>query len=99
MGRLRVHRDPNVWADRLRAYRLVVDGRERGAIKEGETLEIELPPGDHSVWMKIDWARSRKLMVSGEQDVELRCRGHANRWLTLLYLTIWCDEYITLERV
>ena len=99
MGRVRVHREPTARADRLRAYRLVVDGRERGTIKEGETLEVELPPGDHRVWMKLDWAKSRELIISGEEDANLRCRGNGNPLLALLYITIWRNDYIALERV
>jgi hypothetical protein len=99
VARLRVFRESAAWTDRMRAYRLVVDGHERGMVKEGETLEIDLWPGEHQVWMKIDWVRSRKLKVNGGEEVELRCRGNSNPLLALLYVTIWRHDYIALDRV
>jgi hypothetical protein len=98
VARLRLYREPAAWQDRLRAYTLLVDGKARGSIKQGETLEIDLSPGDHKVQMKIDWARSPELAVGGDRDVDLRCRANANPFLVLLYITIWSDRYISLER-
>jgi len=82
----------------MRAYTLLIDGAPRGAIKQGETLEVELTPGDHRVRMKIDWATSAELVVSGAQDVKLSCRSNANPFLILLYITLWRGRYIRLER-
>ena len=98
MARLRLYREPVAWQDRLRAYTLLVDGEAKGSIKQGETLEIDLPPGDHRVQMKIDWATSPELAVSGARDVDLRCRANASPFLALLYITVWSDRYIRLER-
>jgi hypothetical protein len=98
MGRLTVRRDKVAWMDRLRAYTLVVDGEERGKLKQGETIEIELAPGLHHVRMQIDWAKSPVVTVRGEEDSTLRCVAAAHPLLALLYITIWSDRYITLER-
>ena len=92
MARLRLHRERAAWADIFRAYTLLVDGEPRGTINQGDTLEIDLPPGDHRVQMKIDWATSPELAVSGDRDVNLRCRANANPFLMLLYITVWRDK-------
>lgn len=84
--------------DRLRAYTLLVDGEERGKLKQGETIETELGPGLHRVQMKLDWATSPVLTVPGDSDVELRCAAAAHPLLALLYVTVWSDRYIRLER-
>lgn len=84
--------------DRLRAYTLLIDGVASGSVMHGETLELDLPPGDHRVQMQIDWAHSAELIVNGASDVSLRCRANANPFLALLYITIWADDYIRLER-
>jgi hypothetical protein len=97
LARLRLYREPVARADRFLAYRLMVDGAPRGNVKQGETLEIDLPPGDHHVQMKIDWATSPELVVSGDRDVDLRCRGNANPFLIFLYISIWHRRYIRLE--
>jgi len=99
MARLTLYREPVAWVDRLRAYTLLVDGVARGAVRQGETLDFELPPGPCRVQMKIDWATSPELVVDGARDVALRCRANANPFLVLLYITIWRDRYIRLERV
>ena len=84
--------------DRLRAYQLLVDGEPRGAVKQGETIETELTPGPHRIQMQIDWATSPVLVVPGDSDVALRCRANAHPLLALLYITIWRNDYIRLER-
>lgn len=98
MARVSLYRERVAWADIFRAYTLLVDGVARGTVKQGETLEIELSPGDHRLQMKIDWATSPELSVSGDRDVALRCRANANPFLMLLYITIWRGRYIRLER-
>lgn len=98
MARLRLYREPVAWADRFRAYTLLIDGAPGGTIKHGETLEVELSAGDHRVQMQIDWCHSRALTVNGASDVDLRCRANANPFLALLYITMWADDYIRLER-
>ncbi len=97
MARLTLYREP-AWVDGLRAYTLLVDGVSRGSVRQRETLEIELGPGPHRVQLRIDWATSPELTVSGDGDVALRCRAGARPLLVLLYITIWRDRYIQLER-
>ena len=41
-----------------RAYKVVLDGDVVGKVKNGETVEFELPPGQHTLHLKIDWCRS-----------------------------------------
>jgi len=97
MARLRVYREPVAWMDRLRAYTVLINGVPSGTVKQGEGLEWNLPPGDHRIQMQLDWATSPELIVSG--DATLHCRANANPFLALLYITIWRNEYIRLERV
>ena len=97
MAKLSLYREPVAWMDRLRAYTLMVDGVARSAVKNGETIEVELAPGPHRVQMKIDWATSPEMLVDGGGDVALRCRANANPFLGLLYITIWRGNYIRLE--
>lgn len=98
MARLSLYREPVAWADRLRAYTLLVDGVPRGAVGQGETLDVDLPPGPCRIQMKIDWATSPELTVDGGRNVALRCRANASPFLVPLYITIWRGKYIRLER-
>jgi len=97
MARLSLYREPVAWTDTWRSYELLVDGKVRGMVRQGKTLEIDLTPGDHRVQMKIDWGTSPELVVSGDRDVALRCRANSNPFLGLLYVTIWRGRYIRLQ--
>lgn len=57
---VRVKAHPN----RLRAYRILVDDREIGVVKNGETFSATLAAGRHRVIAKIDWLKSAPLEVT-----------------------------------
>lgn len=56
---LEIRREGRRYGDRLRAYRVVVDGERLGTVKRGETQGFEVEPGHHSVKLHLDWCRSR----------------------------------------
>jgi len=47
------------YADRLRAYKIVLDGVVIGMIGNGETKTFPIVPGPHSLSLKIDWCGSK----------------------------------------
>lgn len=54
-----------------RAFKVFVDGREAGRVRNGETVEIEVPEGGHEVWVRLDFIRSKKLRftaATGESE-------------------------------
>ncbi|KAE8763606.1 hypothetical protein [Georgenia thermotolerans] len=80
-GRLVVHRPRGGWRDLLRAYVVEVDGVERGKVRRGERLELEVPAGDRRVRARIDWTGSPELPVrvpaGGAVEVEVTPGGNA----------------------
>jgi hypothetical protein len=56
VGTLHLTRDTN----RLR-YTVVIDGTERGTLAAGEEKAFALPPGQHSLEVKVHWAGSPRL--------------------------------------
>jgi hypothetical protein len=60
---IHVDRQAGGYTDRARAYKVLVDSEERGTVKQGEGVEIEVEPGSHEVQVRIDWAGSRTLEV------------------------------------
>ena len=82
----------------MRSYVLEVDGEPRGKVANGDTLEIDLPPGSHRVQMRIDWCGSHELVVDGSADTRLHCAPGTNPFLGLLYITLWPNDYIKLRR-
>ena len=52
------------YADRLRAYRVMLDGEEIGRIGNGETKSFPVLPGKHQLAVKIDWCGSNDVTFS-----------------------------------
>ncbi len=96
---IHVDRQAGGYTDRARAYKVLVDGEERGKVKHGEGVEIEVAPGDHQVQMKVDWATSQPLSVTlaeGER-AEFVCAPNANPLTAIFYATFKRSNYIRLE--
>ena|ERR1700755_2176777 len=96
---IEIHRASNRWTDRRRAYRVLVDGRDLGAVRRGETARFELPAGAHEVFLKIDWCRSQKLAVDLEPGRSLRLECSArNPFAALYWISFGRNRYIQLAR-
>jgi hypothetical protein len=63
--------------DRLRKYGVYIDGVLLAQVAEEESREIEVAPGKHTIWVKVDWARSPKVPVElAAGDTKwFRCRS------------------------
>lgn len=99
LGTIRVTREPGVWRDRLRAYSVVVDSQAAGKVRRGQTLELPVAPGAHSVQIAIDWARSPALdvEVAPGQTVDLRCAPNTAQ-PALIGITTGRGAYVRLWR-
>ncbi|SRR5258708_3528220 len=64
---LTISRDSG-WADRLRDYRVLVDGIGVAGIGNGETKSIGVRPGKHVPSMEIDWCRSNAVTFEISED-------------------------------
>jgi hypothetical protein len=93
---------PKQWCDRLRRYRVLIDGAEVGRLAAGTELRVELPEGEHDVVAKIDWARSNRLTLTTRagETTELEVGANARGWLLLagIYLaTAGSSQYLYLR--
>jgi hypothetical protein len=98
-GKIRLTRDPGGWRDRLRAYSVVVDSEAAGELRRGQTIELPVAPGGHSVQIAIDWGRSPPLDVDVDpgEIVDLRCAPNTGQ-ATLVGITTGRGEYVRLWR-
>ncbi|MFI4882495.1 MAG: hypothetical protein ACIAQU_07920 [Phycisphaerales bacterium JB064] len=104
---IRIER-PSRWADCVRKYKIVLDGREVGRIGNGQTVELDAGPGPHELRLAIDWCGSPSIAfevspanAQGEPIV-FECAPAIAGWrsiVALLYITVLCSRYIRLERV
>jgi hypothetical protein len=52
---IHIERETRAYPDRLRAYRVILDDREVGRLRRGESLTVAAEPGTHKLHLAIDW--------------------------------------------
>ena len=100
---LSISRDAG-YADRLRDYRILCDGREIGRIRNAEARDFEIAPGEHRLLVKIDWCRSNEVQFSvHDGDTARFLCGNNLRGLRLLlaifYVLFARKHYLLLRRI
>ncbi|GEM_PF-385928 len=95
-------RRPNQYPDRIRRYRVYVDGSLVGTLKAREELALNLPTGEHEIVARIDWCGSNTLRVNirAEEATEIEVSSNAMKgagFLALYYVTFGHSKYLTLR--
>jgi len=95
--RVGVERSRKGYADRLRAYEVILDGTRVGRVKRGETLLFDTTAGAHELYLKIDWCRSKTVMLDLKDGEELclRCWPASKAF----WITVGRSRYIGVETV
>ncbi len=90
------------WTDRLRAYKVILDGNTLGEIGNGEEREFKVPAGKHTLKMKIDWCGSNTIDFETQGNpVEFECGsnlGGTRALLAIFYVFFLRNEYVWLKR-
>jgi hypothetical protein len=73
IGSLVVLRPKGGWRDFARSYRIKVDGRYRGRVRRGQSLELPVPAGRHVVSARIDWKGSPELLIDVRAGSSVTC--------------------------
>ena len=99
--RVRVSRDDKPFPDRLRSYRVVLDGDTVGRVKRGETVTVQADVGQHELHLAIDWARSPSIELELAEDDEriIRCWPNAKPLLALYFMTFGRRRWIGIDLV
>lgn len=102
MAMLRIKRDSG-YADRLRAYSVILDGIQAGKIGNGEIKEFPIPPGQHELRLKVDWCGSNAIQFAASNNDTLSFSARSNlRGMKLLaavwYVFVAPKSWIVLER-
>ncbi len=72
-------------ADRLRPYRILVNGVEVGTVRNHSIVDFAVPSGLLTIEARIDWGRSPPLQVEAPSGGRVNI-AIANRWGALLSL-------------
>lgn len=89
------------YADRIRSYRVLLDGLEIGTISNGESKTFSVEPGAHELVLKIDWCSSNTVRfdLPEARSIRFEC-GSSLRgiklFLALYYVLFARDQYIWL---
>ena len=89
MALLRIVRDSG-YADRLRAYKVIVDGNTAGEIRNGETKEFPISSGQHDLALKIDWCGSKTIRFTITDGEVLTFDAKSNLRGPKLLTAPWC---------
>jgi hypothetical protein len=88
MPTVTVRRDSG-WADKIRKYRIILDGVEVGKLGEGAVLRQEVCNGLHTIAAKIDWCGSRPLQFDAKsRDQVVVVKSALRGWCVFLGLFI-----------
>jgi len=63
MGKIRIERQKGYYG-MMRALKIIADGVEVGAIKQGQILIFDVPDGCQEIWGKMDWGETERLDVT-----------------------------------
>ncbi len=75
---IRIHRTHVPKRDRLRQYKVIIDGQRSGTVADDQSEDFVVAPGEHSVQLKIDWTGSPVLpiKVGAGQTLLLTAAAH-----------------------
>jgi hypothetical protein len=99
MHSISITRERGYIFDRLRPYNIFVDGSHVVRIREGETTQITVPPGVHTVTVKLDWCHSRPFTINAAtgKSTALWCWPNVRIYNWPFYLLFAWNHYIALS--
>jgi len=102
MALLKIVRNPRS-PDRFRAYQIFLDGKRISTIRNGQTKELSVSPGQHELSARIDWCGSNALRFTiseGEKPVFLIQSNFRKEHVLMSLWTILFERnsYVNLDR-
>jgi hypothetical protein len=91
------------YADRLRAYKVAVDGVIVASVRAGQSVTVPVWAGSHTLRLRIDWGRSEELQFQARAGewIAFECGTSLAGWRVLLaifYAAFWSHRYLWLRR-
>jgi hypothetical protein len=91
------------YADRLRAYKIMLDGVLVGPVRARQSVTIPVAPGRHSLVLRIDWCGSEEIPfeVHPGEHITFECGSSLTGWrifLGIVYVLFRTREYLWLRR-
>ncbi len=101
MAKLRIIRDSG-YADRLRAYQVIVDSKQVGDLRDGQTKEFPVSAGQHQLSLKIDWCGSKTVLFSVAEGDTVTFHAKSSLRGAMVFAALWYalfdrHSYLTIE--
>lgn len=92
------------YPDRLRSYKVMLDGIIVGSVHAGKSIAIPIAPGTHSLVVQIDWCSSEAINfdVQPHEHIVFECGNSHARWRMIgafFYMIFQPHNYLCLHRV
>jgi hypothetical protein len=99
MAELLFHRGGG-WQDGMRAYKVLIDGKECATIKQNSEVRVPVAPGRQNVQLRIAWCSSPSLEIAVKKDgIEvIECGPNSNPFLALIYVIFFRKKYIWIKQ-
>lgn len=105
MATLRITRSRE-YTNRLRDITILLDGAELAKIKNGETREFQLAPGNYTLQAKIDWCTCipQKIRLSDHKTTAFMLESFAKHHplgmlAAIYYTTVATGKYLVLTEM
>ena len=96
---------PKQYADRVRAYKLFIDGQPAAEIKGGQEIRLEVPQNGKKLLAKIDWCTSNELDLStvhNDDKIEIMNAMRGKQWIPFYVfyaITFGRKQYLQLRTI
>jgi hypothetical protein len=89
------------FTDMLRTYKIFVNDEQVGTVDRDAVLNVEVPSGRLKVQARIDWAKSRPLMieVAPNEKIQIEVSNRLGLLLAIWGSTFGFRSYLKLERL
>jgi len=98
MARIIINRSSE-YSNKFRSIEIYLNGNKIGEIKDGESKEYEIEPGDHILKAKIDWCNSNLINFKVNDETKRFNLNGRNPFLALFYITFGKDQYLELKPI
>lgn len=84
----------------LRRYKVLIDSKSAGHIRDGEVKHFSVASGPHTVSVKVDWCESEPVTVvkAADQNVVIWCGARYNDWRCLFMSVVRPRKYVYVQR-
>jgi hypothetical protein len=89
------------FADALRSYKVLINGKAVGSIARNSVLDLEVPSGPLTIEARVDWGRSRPLAIEAlpGKKFEIEVSNHWGALLSLWAATFGYRSYLILKQL